>query len=138
MRIYLDTFVFMDLLSDNPEFAKKALGYLEKIKSGENRGCISAALFTELAFHIKRRKGAEKASEIIYYIQSLPNLEIIPLTSEIAQAAGLLRSKLIKYQKKFTYFDCIHLATAIGEKCDVFVTGDRGFRDVADIKVEIY
>lgn len=138
-KIYLDTFVFMDLLSDNKEYAKKAVAYLEKIKSGEFRGVVSSILFSELSFHIKRRKGREKAEEILYYIESVPNLSIIPVDNKISKEAGFLRARYLrKIQKKLTYFDSIHLATAILEGCEIFVTGDKGFREIRDIKIEIY
>ncbi|MCX6815453.1 MAG: PIN domain-containing protein, partial [Candidatus Aenigmarchaeota archaeon] len=64
----------------------------------------------------------------------------IPVSEEIAKTAGLLRAKYrkIKFPKKFTYFDCIHLATALSQGCKKFVTGDKGFKDVKEIPVEIY
>jgi predicted nucleic acid-binding protein len=138
-KIYLDTFVFMDLLSGNDEYTKKITIYLDKIKSGHVQGIVSSVLLAELAFHIKRRKGTEKAEEILYYIQSLQNLLFIPVSQDIAKHAGILRARYAKkIEKKLTYFDCIHLATAISEKCSKFVTGDRGFRDIKEIAVEIY
>jgi predicted nucleic acid-binding protein len=138
-KIYLDTFIFMDLLSDNPEFARKALAYLQRIKSGECGGVISSILFAELAFHIRRRHDAEKAEEIIYCIESLPNVSVIRVDGEIAKSAGMIRARYLrKIPKRLTYFDCIHLATAMREGCSRFVTGDKGFRDIKEIAVEIY
>ena len=135
-KLYLDTFVFMDILSGEPE-AKKAESYLEKIRiSG---GVVSSILFTELAFHIRRKKGREKAEEILMYIKSLPNLEIVPVSPDIAKAAGFLRSHYMKkIPKKLTYFDCVHLSTALAAGCTKFVTGDKGFRDIKEIEMEIY
>ncbi len=138
-KIYLDTFIFMDLLSGNEEYAKKARGYLEAIKAGQVHGIVSSILLTELAFHLKRKRGREKAEEMLYYIRSLPGLSIVPVTEEIAKEAGILRARYIrKIPKKLTYFDAIHLATAINQKCSKFVTGDRGFREIKEIEVEIY
>ncbi len=138
-KIYLDTFVFMDMLSDNQEYAKKARAYLEKIKSGEVEAVISSIILAELAFHLRRKRGRERAEEIIYYISSVPNLTVVPVSGEIAKTAGLMRATYMrKIQKKLTYFDCIHLATAVEEKCARFVTGDRGFREIKEIHVEIY
>ena len=137
-KIYLDTFIFMDILSGEADLAEKALQY---IKEAEKKGAaISAILFTELAFHIRRRKSREKTEEILFYIKSLPNLEIVPVTEDVAKHAGLLRARYrhLKLPKKFTYFDCIHIATALDQKCIKFVTGDRGFRDIKEIEVEIY
>ena len=131
MKVYLDTFVFMDLLSGS-EFAVKAESYVRK------PAVVSSVLFTELAYHIARRKRT-RASEILFYLQSLPNIEIVPVDEEIAKLAGLLRAKYRKrIGKKLTYFDCIHLATAIRSGCSRFITGDRGFREITEIEMEIY
>jgi len=132
-KMYFDTFLFMDLLSGNPELAEKAEAYLRN-----SRGVVSSILLAELAFHVSRRKRS-KAAEILFYVQSLPNIEIIGVDEEIAGLAGLLRSKYRgKIQKKLTYFDCLHLATAMQSKCKKFITGDRGFREITDIEVEVY
>jgi predicted nucleic acid-binding protein len=135
--MYLDTFVFMDILSDDKESAAKAETYLNKLKSAA--GVISSVMLAELAYHIKRKRGKEAAEEILMFIASLPNMEMVDVTPEIAKEAGLMRARYHeKIPKKLTYFDCIHLATALSSKCDVFVTGDKGFRDIKEIKVEIY
>ncbi|MBI2233135.1 MAG: PIN domain-containing protein [Candidatus Aenigmarchaeota archaeon] len=123
----------MDLLSGNLELAEKAEAYLRN-----SRGVVSSVLLAELAFHVSRRKRS-KAAEILFYVQSLPNIEVIGVDEEIAGLAGLLRSKYRgKIQKKLTYFDCLHLATAMQSKCKKFITGDRGFREITDIEVEVY
>lgn len=131
-KLYLDTYVFMDMLSGNEELANKAKEYLKA------HSVVSAIVFAELAYHIIRRD-KESVEEILHLVQSLPNLEIIPVAPEIATLAGSLRAKYRKrIEKKLTYFDCIHLATAISEKCVKFITGDRGLRDIEEIEVEIY
>ena len=136
-RIYLDTFIFMDVLSGDPVLSVKAASFLD---GKDVKHVISAVMLTELAYHLRRRKSREKTEEILFYIQSLPNIIIIPVTEEIAMHAGILRAKYrrLKYPKKFSYFDCIHLATAISERCTKFVTGDRGFSGIQEIKAEVY
>lgn len=135
-KLYLDTFVFMDILAGGEE-SKKAEVYLNRMK--EHTCAVSSVLFAELAFHLKRKRGKEKTAEILLYISSLPNLEVVPVTEEIAKAAGMLRAYYAKrIQKRLTYFDCIHLATALAAGCAKFVTGDKGFRDVKEIEMEIY
>ena len=137
-KIYLDTFVFMDILSGEKPVAEKAAQYIEE---AEKAGAIvSVILFTELAFHMRKRKSREKTEEVLFYIKSIDNLEIVPVTDDIAKQAGLLRARFrrLKLPKKFTYFDCIHLATALTYGCSKFVTGDRGFKDIKEINVEIY
>lgn len=137
-KIYLDTFLFMDILSGDDTLAAKALKYLDEAK--EKGAVVSSILFTELAYHIRRRASREKTEEIIFYVQSLPGLQVMPVSAEIARHAGILRAKYrrLKIQKKLTYFDCLHIATSVEANCSKFVTGDKGFKDVQEIKVEIY
>lgn len=131
-KAYFDTFVFMDLLAGG-DYAAKAKKCLS-----ENKGVVSSVLLTEIGFHVARKKRT-RADEILFYIQSLPNIEVVPVTAEVAMLAGKIRAKYRKkIKKQLTYFDSIHLATAITHKCSKFVTGDRGFLDVKEIAVEVY
>ena len=131
-KLYLDTYVFMDMLSGKEELAHKAKQYLK------GYSVVSSVVFTEISFHVARRD-VDSVAEILYLIESLPNLRIIPVSHEIAKLAGMLRAKYRKrLEKKLTYFDCIHIATAISERCVKFITGDRGLRGVEEIEVEIY
>jgi predicted nucleic acid-binding protein len=137
-KIYLDTFVFMDILSGDDTLVGKAAQYLEEAK--KNGAIVSSIIFTELAYHLRRRRTREKVEEILFYIKSIPGLEIAPVSEEIAKLAGLLRAKYrrLKLPKKFTYLDCVHIATALTYNCSKFVTGDRGFKDIKEITVEVY
>ena len=131
-KLYLDTYVFMDMLSGNPELAGKAKTYLK------SPSVVSAIIAAEISFHIARRD-KESVEQILHFIQSLPGLEIVPVSPDIAKLAGLFRAKYRKrIEKKLTYFDCIHLATAIAGKCDKFVTGDRGMRGIVEIEIDVY
>ena len=131
-KLYLDTYIFMDMLSGNEELAAKAKAYMKA------HSVVSAIIFTELSYHIARRD-KESVEEIVYLVESLPNLQMVAVTPEIATLAGSLRAKYRKrLEKKLTYFDCIHIATAISEKCGKFVTGDRGMRGIEEIEVEVY
>ena len=70
---------------------------------------------------------------------SYPNLRIEPANNEITVLAGRLRYKYYKNkQREISYLDCIHLATAILTKCKKFVTGDKDFKDVKELEIEVY
>lgn len=133
MKMYLDTFVFMDVLSANEEFVAKALAWMDQLRTNAT-GAVSSIVLEELCYHIERRN-KEKTEEVIFYIKSLP-IEIVPVTEEIALLAGKLRAKY--HARKFTYHDCIHVATALTTQCDTFITGDKKFEGITEIKTEIY
>jgi len=132
-KIYLDTYVFMDVLSGKEDFASSASAYLnlaeEKI--------VSVILLSELSHHLSRRRAV--VEDIIYVLEAVPNFHVVELTEEIAILAGKLRAKYHgRLEKHLTYFDAIHLATAISLQCTKFVTGDKAFKDIEEIKVEVY
>jgi predicted nucleic acid-binding protein len=132
-KIYLDTYVFMDVLSGKEEFSGKAAQYLQLT----DEKVVSVILLSELSHHLTRRRAV--AEDIIYVLEAVPNFRIIELTEEIAILAGKLRAKYHgRLEKHLTYFDAIHLATAITEQCSKFVTGDKAFKEIEEIKVEVY
>jgi len=136
MTVYLDTFVFMDILSGNDEFAAKAAAKIASLTK-DNKGVVSSIVLEELCYHIERRQ-KERAEEIMFYLHELP-LTIIPVSAEIAQRAGLLRATYHRtLTSVFTYIDCIHIATALAAQCEKFITGDKKFGEVRDIPVELY
>ncbi|MBI4162140.1 MAG: PIN domain-containing protein [Candidatus Aenigmarchaeota archaeon] len=133
-KIYLDTFVFMDMLSGQKDLMEKAKKYIVQ------PSMVSSIIFAELVFHMVRN-GVHKSKkdEILFYVRSLENLEIMNVTGEIAELAGKIRAKnWKKLNKKLTYFDSIHLATALVNNAKRFVTGDKDFRGIEEVAVEIY
>lgn len=61
----------------------------------------------------------------------ISNMNFVDFTPKIAEIAAKLRAKY-----DLATPDCIHLATAISEKVDVFYTADKGIKKVKEIKVE--
>lgn len=135
MKLYLDTFVFMDILSANEEFVTDALNQMNQLKTNAT-GVVSSIVLEELAYHIEKRE-KDKMDEILVCIKSLP-IEIVPVTDEIALLSGKIRAKYHRRLKKLTYHDCIHIATALLTNCDKFVTGDKKFEDIGEIELQKY
>ncbi len=133
-KIYLDTFVFMDMLSGQKDLMDKAKKYIMQTSM------VSSIIFAELVFHMIRNGiPKSKKDEILFYVRSLENLEILDVTDEIAELAGRIRAKnWKKLEKKLTYFDSIHLATAIINNAKKFVTGDKDFKGFEEIAIEVY
>ena len=57
---------------------------------------------------------------------------MLEITAEIVASATTLRARY-----GFKTPDAIHLASAIGEKADVFLTGDSSLARCTDIAVEV-
>jgi predicted nucleic acid-binding protein len=58
--------------------------------------------------------------------------EIVPLSREVIDLATSLRARY-----GFKTPDCIHLAAAIVNQCDLFLTNDRRLCRCRDIAVEV-
>ncbi len=143
-RLYLDTFVFMDMLSGQKDLMDKAKKYIMQ------PSMVSSVIFAELVFHMIRNGiPKSKKDEILFYVRSLDNLEIVDVTDEIAELAGRIRAKNWNRKrrtsgtsgtinKRLTYFDSIHLATAIIQKAKKFITGDKDFKGFEELVIEVY
>lgn len=133
----LDSYVIMDVLSDNKEKALKAQKYLTE--AGARGGIISSTVLAEVFFHVARRNTVDNASKAITFIKSMENLHIVDANQDISILAGELRHKYYKKsQKELSYLDCIHLATAINKNCNKFITGDKDFEGIEEIETEVY
>jgi predicted nucleic acid-binding protein len=135
--IYLDSYVFLDILSGKKELVERARKFLvEAIKVGY---IVSSVVLTEVIYHLLRKGKVEESEDFLVFIESSENLKVVDVNKEIAVLAAKLRNKYYKKGKVgISYLDCIHLATAIVTGCSKFVTGDKDFEVVKEIKVEIY
>ncbi len=128
--IALDTYVFFEAMNKN----ERAIKVLKEVK--EKGGVISVLVLTELYYHLSKRNLVEEYYKIRVIIDEL-NIKIIPVTEEIAELAGKLRAKYYSKERQISFIDCIHLATAIISKAKKFVTGDKDFLGIEEIKVEL-
>ena|SRR3989338_5249270 len=133
----LDSYVLMDILSDKADRALKGQKYLEEVK---RKGCmLPSTVLAEVFFHVARRNTPDNASKAITFIKSIENLHIVDINQDISIMAGSLRAKYYHHEKRaISYLDCIHLATAIMNNCKKFVTGDKDFKGIEEIEIEVY
>ena len=135
--IYLDTYVLLDVFSGERELVKKAKKYLIEAKK---EGCVvSTVVLTEVIFHLLRKGGESFVDDFLLFVDTFEKLKVVEVSKEIAVKAGKLRAKYYKKGEcELSFLDCIHVATAILEKCQKIVTGDKDFSKVKEIKVEVY
>ena len=131
-KIYLDSYVFIDILSGKKESKKAA----QHLKSSAEK-MVSAVLFSEISYTLSLADA--DAEDIFYIIDSIPNLHIIELDESSSILAGKLLAKYSsRLERKLTYFTAVHLATAIDKKCKKFVTSNESLKKIKEIKVEVY
>lgn len=135
--IFIDSWLWLEFFLEGKKF-ERSRNLLERVKNGSEKGLISSLVLAEVKFNIERKVGIEGADEVIFLIESFPNLKIIPITCEVAKLGANLRSKYYQKPKKaLSYADTINLAVAITEKCEAFYTGDEDFKGVEEIKIKI-
>ena len=88
---------------------------------------MSSLVLTELLVPLYRTGRSKEAENLAELITNFPNMEIVPLSSEIAMEAARLRAKY-----KIRTPDAIHAATALKSRAKVLLTNDKHFLVLTD------
>ena len=116
LRVYLDTNVFIFGV-ERPESNSRII--LDLVEEGKIVPVVSYSTLEELREYFSRRYDRETAINEIYYLISLPNLEIIirdKVKQEIKNYKGVVPDK-----------DLPHLVSAIIAQADYLVSYNRHF-----------
>jgi len=129
-RIGLDTNVLIYYIEEHPIYLKKIEPLIEKIADGKVTGITSYVTLLELLVKPIR----EGRSDLVGQYKTIltGQLEMVPMDEAVSIKAAELRAK---YGIRTP--DAIQLASVIHKKGDVFITNDRGLKDVKEIKVLI-
>lgn len=131
-RIYLDTNLYIAFFEGESGISQKVEDLLVKSKDSGLRITSSPLTITELLI-IPLKDRNLHLIEVYKSLRShINNIDFIDFSLSISIIAADLRSKY-----NLNIPDCIHLATAIIEKVDVFYTADKGIKKVKEIKVEL-
>lgn len=131
MLVYLDSNIFiLAALSDNTK-AVKCKNLLKKMILGELHALTSSLTVDEIVWVIwKETKDRNLAIEEGLRILSFDNLKI-------AEVDEIIMKKSLIFMKNYSSLkprDAIHLAVAIGSKCDLIMSDDSDFDKVKEIK----
>ena len=137
-KILLDSYVLLDVIlnSDKAPLAKK---YLADVEKGKVTGVVSTFGLLEVKYHVRKRLGHEKGEDACFLIRRMPNMEVISVSKNIAELAADIRNKYYdKKNRPMSFGDAVHIATAIESNCSRVVSGESDFKDIEEIKSEIY
>lgn len=137
-KILLDSYVLLDVIlnSDKAPLAKK---YLADVEKGKVTGVVSTFCLLEVKYHVMKRLGHEKGEDACFLIRRMPNMEVISVSKNIAELAADIRNKYYdKKNRPMSFGDAVHIATAIESNCSRVVSGESDFKDIEEIKSEIY
>ena len=119
MVIGVDTGFFIELTKDNSE----AINIWNKALNGDESLIVSVISLNELSVYFYRTGNIEKKDRLINLIKLIPNVELIPVTSEIAEESAKYRHSL-----GIPTVDSMILTTFILQGCKESVATDEHFK----------
>jgi len=131
-RIALDTVSFIYFLERHPSYYCSAKDLFERIEKGKIEAVASTLVLTELLVPAFRADDSSRAQDVWRLLAHFPHLKLIEVTASIAFEASRIRAK-----SSLRTPDALHLATALMQNVDWFVTNDKAFTRLPDLPVQI-
>lgn len=121
-QIYIDSNIFISFFDGTESYSSLCKQLLYDVGTDKYQGYCSVLLFVEILLVHKK---VQSQNELLF---NLPGLSFIELNSDIALLAQQLRSDN-PYLKAP---DAIHLATALGQNCEYFISQDKKLNKIAN------
>jgi len=131
-RIAFDTSFLIPILEDDREKGGIAFCLTRMTEKRSIFLVTSTMTLLEVLVHPYRRGDDEDVTRFFSYLTEAPSLQLIPLTSQIADWGAELRARY-----GFKTPDAVQLATALAEGATLFLTRDREFQKQKEIEVGI-
>ncbi len=124
-RVYLDANIVIYVVEGFADYADQIQALLEAMDAGEIVSVSSEPTLAETL--VKPLKDQNPAIQQAYraFLTPAPVLEVIPISRDILEDAAMWRAST-----KLKLPDAIHLATALRQRCDSFLTNDDVFRSL--------
>lgn len=128
-NVYLDANIFIYAIEGSEEYKEKITALFLRIE--ETKSIIITSELTLIECLVKPYAKHDQTSISKYekHIRSTTFLKVKPLPLQLLKKSAQLRAK---YKNKLA--DSIHIATAINENCNVFITNDLKIKTPANIK----
>ena len=131
-KIYLDTNLYIAFFEGSSGVSEKVEKLLLDSLEKEIEIAASPLLTMELLV-APIRSDHEQLINVYQNLKNhITNLYFVDFTPKISKVAAQLRAKY-----DLPTPDCVHLATAIEEKVDIFYTADKEIRKVKEMKIEL-
>jgi predicted nucleic acid-binding protein len=109
---YLDTNILIYLLEKHEPYSSRVAEALEQLALANDTFVTSTISITEFL--------AGTVASTMHVLHTVPRLQFVPLTEELAEKAALLQRKT-----QLKLGDAIHVATALAWQADTFFSNDR-------------
>jgi predicted nucleic acid-binding protein len=96
MTRFIDSNIFIYVLTEDTNYCKTAKAILHRVEEGEEV-TTSTLVLEEVFVFLEAEKASQKIPEVLDYIRSYPTLRIVPyLPEDMVSAASLL--KMVKFK----------------------------------------
>lgn len=129
-KLHLDARVLArHLLGDGPPAALTG-ALFRALQEGEARAQTSVLSLFQLLVEPYRREAADRAARATKYLSTLPGLELVPVSEEIARQAAEVSARLGSETAS-----SVQIATALAGEADVYLTEGSSLRRIAGTAV---
>lgn len=126
---FLETNIFLYVITANPHFGSTAKTILQRIEDGEE-AATSSLVVAEVCAWLEYHKLDDEIDLLFKILQSYPTLTILETTYEDEVKAKDLES----HYPKLEFFDRVYLAQMYRLKISEIYSNDKGFDKVKNIK----
>jgi len=131
--IFIDTAPIIYYIESHPHFGPLAKEVVDAFQSGTLTAFSSVIILAEVLPKPIQKGQEELATKFTNFLKNGKNINLIEISTDIAEKAGQLRGKYPMLRA----LDAIQLSTAIEVEVDAFLTNDKKLRRVKEIKVLI-
>lgn len=128
-RLALDTSVFIYEIQSHSKYAPATDQVFAWLERPDHTAVAATTAMTEFMVQPYRDSTKEQAAEFYVMLLTYPNLEWIPLSVAIADAAAKIRARF-----QLSAADAIHAATAIRAGATGLITNDSAFTRVGEFE----
>lgn len=126
----IDTSAFIYHLESHPTYAALLLPIFEDIERGRCRAVASTLAFLEVLVQPSGARDEARRAALATLLVSFPGMAWVAVDLAVADRAASLRAR---YRLRMP--DAIHLATAVQESADAFLTNDRALLRVREVPI---
>lgn len=129
-RVYLDTNIFIYLIEGNDRYQGITNELAKSLSNDDFEAFSSHITLTEILPPLVKRGDEDVISATIDLLKDSGLTSLAAADADVCIQAGFLRGELGMKTP-----DAIHVATAVSQRCDIFLTNDAGVRVPKPLKL---
>ena len=129
-RVAFDTSPLIYLIEKHPLYFDRMFLLMQMLDQGHIIGSASVLTLTEVLVHPLKTHNSALAQAYETILRHSAGFHLVNIDVEVGRRAAELRSH---YGLRTP--DALHLAAAVENDCDAFITNDRAFNRVVELKI---